>query len=129
MSELFKKMCILLNVKQSRTTPYHPTGDELVEFFNRTLQQMLVSFFKDTSKNWDDHLPFVLTAYMSAVHESTGCSTNLMVFGCESPGTIDLIRGRVRGSYDHEVIPNCSVEHVAWLEHSCVELLYLQTKR
>ena len=105
MSKLFREMCVFLNVKQSRTTPYHPQGDPyhpqgdvLVERFNRTLQQMLVSFVKDTGEDWDDHLPFVLLAYRSAVQEIPGCSPNLMVLGRVLPGPIDLIRGRVQGS-------------------------------
>ena len=47
MSNLFKQMCQLLNLKQSRNTPYHPQADGLVERFNRTVQQMLRNFVNE----------------------------------------------------------------------------------
>lgn len=115
MSNLFKHMCEMLGVKRSRTSPYHPQCDGMVERFNRTLQQMLVSFVKETREDWDDHLPFVLMAYRSAVHESTGCSPNMMVFGRELPGPMDIICS----AFTHQAGSlQCPCEYVEWLKQS-----------
>jgi len=38
-SRLFKEVCHLLGIHKTRTTPYHPQSDGLVERFNRTLKR------------------------------------------------------------------------------------------
>ena len=40
-SSLIKEICSLLGIHKTRTTPYHPQSDGLVERFNRTLLNML----------------------------------------------------------------------------------------
>ena len=47
-SELFSELCKLLGIEKTRTTPYRPQSDGLVdERFNRTLIAMLSAFVKD----------------------------------------------------------------------------------
>ena len=41
---------------KTRTTPYHPQSDGLVERFNRTLEDMLSKVVDENHKNWDDYL-------------------------------------------------------------------------
>ena len=41
-SELFAEMCQLLGIKKTRTTPYHPQSDGMVERFNCTLESPTV---------------------------------------------------------------------------------------
>jgi transposase InsO family protein len=48
-SALFAGMCFLLGIMKSRTTPYRPQFDGMVERFNRILQQML-SIFVDENR-------------------------------------------------------------------------------
>ena len=36
-SEVFQKMCLLLGISKTRTTPYHPRSDGMIERFNRTI--------------------------------------------------------------------------------------------
>lgn len=113
-SELFSVLCKKLGIEKTRTTPYRPQSDGLVERFNRTLQQMLTSYANDNRNNWDENLPFVLMAYRSSIQDSTGCSPNLLMFGRENNSPIDLIIGNPPGT------PNsiCPVEYVEWLRNT-----------
>ena len=40
-SNLNKELCLMLGIRKTRTTPYHPQSDGMVERFNRTLLNML----------------------------------------------------------------------------------------
>ena len=64
--------CLLCGAHKTRTTPYHPESDGLVECFNRTLPMMLAMFAGENRDDWDDLLPAVMMAYHSSVQESTG---------------------------------------------------------
>lgn len=66
-SNLFREMCKLLGIeKKTRTTPYHPQSDGMVERFNRTLATMLTVYVSTNQRDWDDQLPYVMMAYRSA---------------------------------------------------------------
>ena len=48
-SRLFADICRLLGIRKTRTTPYHPSGDGLVERVNRTLLGLLRAHITPTS--------------------------------------------------------------------------------
>ena len=47
-----------------------------------------------TIRDWDLHLPFLVMAYLSADHDSAGCSPSKMMLGREIQLPIDLMFGR-----------------------------------
>ena len=55
-SDLIAEVCKILNIRKSRTTPYHPQCDGLIERFNRTLLDMLATTCKDHPFDWADHI-------------------------------------------------------------------------
>ena len=83
-SQLFKELCRVLGAKKTRTTPYRPQSDGMVERFNRTLQAMLSSFVNARQDDWDLHLPSVMFAYRSTEHSGTGYSPYYLMFGREA---------------------------------------------
>ncbi|PIK39792.1 Retrovirus-related Pol polyprotein from transposon [Apostichopus japonicus] len=93
-SNLFKELCQLLGVDKTRTTPYHPQSDGMVERFNRTLEEMLAKVVDSDQKNWDKCIPLVMMAYRSSIHESTGHSPAEMMLGREIPLPVDYIIDR-----------------------------------
>ena len=109
MSELMTELCQLLEVQCTRTCPYRPQSDGLVERFNRTLINMLSKFCCERKDDWDQHLPFLLCAYRATVNESTGCSPNLLMLGRETTMPIDLMYPSPQYSPYR-----CHVEYVAW---------------
>ena len=83
-------MCKLLHVKKTRTTPYHPQSDGMVERYNKTLLSMLRTLVDDNQRNWDELLPYVLMAYRSVDHETTGCTPNYLMLGREVSTPLDI---------------------------------------
>ena len=91
-NKIMQELCILCGSHKTRTTPYHPESDGMVERFNRTLLMMLAMFAGKNRDDWDDLLPAVMMAYRSSVHESTGFSPYRLMFGeeCTLPMNIGL---------------------------------------
>ena len=73
----------LLGCTKTRTAPYHPESDGMIERFNRTCLMMLSMFVNDRRDNWHKLLPFVMHAYCTSVHESTGYSPFRLMMGEE----------------------------------------------
>ena len=64
-SEVMQEVCNILGIKKSRTSPYHPQCDGLVERSNRTLLSMLATTTQSHLIDWEDQLPKVCMAYGS----------------------------------------------------------------
>ena len=82
-SVLFQEVCRLLEVHKTRTTPFHPASNDMVEKFNSTLLNMITTYVNDEQDNWDKCLNLVTSAYRACAHESTGYTPNMLMFGRE----------------------------------------------
>ena len=111
-SILFSEVCNKLGIKKTRTVPYRPQSDGLVERFNRTLKQMLKSFVDKNKSDWDDLLPYMLMAYRSTEHASTGFTPNMLMLGREVSYPIDLMAGPPPDNKNNV----CPVQYVEWLQ-------------
>ena len=80
-AKVLKEVCQLLGVKKTRTTPYHPQSDGLVERFNRTLLDMLSMAVKDDERDWDLLLSTLLFAYRTSRHVTTGVTPFELMYG------------------------------------------------
>ena len=80
---LMKSLCSLLGCTKTRTAPYHPESDGMIERFNQTCLMMLSMFINDRRDNWHELLPYVMHAYITSVHESTGYSSFRLMMGEE----------------------------------------------
>ncbi|KAK3084679.1 hypothetical protein FSP39_017315 [Pinctada imbricata] len=92
-SRLFKQLCEILGINKTRTSPYHPQSDGMVERMNRTIENMLATYVDANQRNWDEHLQLVCMAYRAAEHESSGYTPNFLTFGREVVLPIELIAG------------------------------------
>ena len=93
-SKVFQEMCKSLGMDKTRTTPLHPQSDGMVERFNRTIEEMLSKFVAENQRDWDSHLPILMMAYRSAVHETTSFTPCELMFGRQIDLPIDLQLGR-----------------------------------
>ncbi|KAK7093130.1 hypothetical protein V1264_008778 [Littorina saxatilis] len=113
-SHLFQHLCTALGADKTRTTPYHPQSDGMVERQNRTIQQMLSAYVNEQRDDWSDHLDLIMLAYRATVHQSTQCTPNLVMFGREInlPLTVEL------GTFPVSDAPLCPVEYVEWVKNT-----------
>ena len=61
-SDLFQELCRLLGITKTRSSPYHPASNGLVERFNPTLAKMIRSYVHEQEKGWDVYLPLLTAA-------------------------------------------------------------------
>ena len=70
-----------MQVDKTRTTAFRPQSNADVERMNRTLQSMLAKCINDEQSNWSQQLPYVMMAYRTSVHESTGYTPHFLIYG------------------------------------------------
>ena len=92
-STLMAEICKILQIKKTRTTPYHPQCDGLVERFNRTLLSMLATSTENHPFDWEQQLRKVCMAYNTSVQSSTGFTPFYLMFGRQVRLPIDIIYG------------------------------------
>ena len=92
-SAVLHEVCNILGMKKTRTSPYHPQCDGLVERYNRTLLDMLATTTQTHPFDWEDQLPKVCMAYNTSVHASTGYTPFFLMFGRQARMPIDLMYG------------------------------------
>ena len=61
-SKLFERLLQLLEMDKTRTTPFHPQSNAVIERMNKTLQNMLVKCIYEEQINWSQQLPYVMMA-------------------------------------------------------------------
>ena len=90
-SKLFQTLMTSLHIDKTRTTAFRPQSNAVIERMNRTIQNMLAKCVNAEQSNWSQQLPYVMMAYRSSVHESTGYSPQFLVHGREISLPIDLM--------------------------------------
>ena len=91
MSKVMADLCKLFQIKQLRTSVYHPQTDGLVERFNKTLKSMLIRVDQKDGKDWDMLLPALLCDIREVPQASTGFSPFDLVYGRRPRGLLDLV--------------------------------------
>ncbi len=96
-TQVIRKLCGVTGMKKTRTTPYHPMGNGMVERFNRTLMNMLGTLQEEQKSDWKSHVSTLTHAfthaYNAAVHVSTGFSPFYLMFGRHPRLAIDAFLG------------------------------------
>lgn len=92
-SKLFQRLCDLMGIHKTRTTALHPQSDGMVERFNKTIEDHLSKVVEGHQQDWDQYLPLFLMAYRSAVHDTTGMTPAMVLFGRELRLPCDILFG------------------------------------
>lgn len=79
-SHLFQNLMKTMGITKTRTTPYHPQSNGIVERWHRSLKTALRAKLSDTS-TWIDELPTVLLGLRAALRTDTGVSAAELTYG------------------------------------------------
>ena len=92
-SHLFSELCQMLEIRKTRTTPYHPAGNGQVENANKSIKGLLMAKVESDPETWDQHLGPCMMAYRSSEHISTGYTPFTLMFGREMRLPLDVMVG------------------------------------
>ena len=100
MSGVFQQVMHELEIKQFRSSAYHPESQCALERFHQTLKNMIRSHCFDTEKAWDDGIHLLLFAIRESVQESLGFSPFELVFGHTVRGPLKLLKEKFLSQED-----------------------------
>ena len=82
--QLMSELCQLWKVEKTRTTPYHPQANGMVERNNRALGDALRTLLlKRGQEEWDLLLPHIMRAFRGTPHSTTRETPKMLMFGRE----------------------------------------------
>jgi hypothetical protein len=80
-SEVFKQQCELMNIKKTKTSPYYPQSDGLVERLFRTIKPLISATVRSHHISWCESLPFVEMGLRCSMQSTIGFSPFEVLFG------------------------------------------------
>lgn len=105
-AELFKTLTNLLGCTRTRTSPYHPASNGILERWHRTLKTALTCHLQGGS-NWVPLLPMVMLGLRTAYKPDIKCSAAELLFG-----TALKIPGEFFEDTDNQVRPETFVQQL-----------------
>ena len=108
MSQVFREVTELVQLKHSPSTAYHPQTDGQTERTIGSLISILRKLMEEVDE-WDMQLPYALFAYRTVVHETTRETPFFLLYGRDPILPADLFlkvwveKNRNRESYTQEV--------------------------
>lgn len=72
-SEMFKKTCECLRIKQLWSTPYHPQTQGALERSHATLKEYLKSFVNEEQNNWPRYVYTAMLTYNIYIYNMSVC--------------------------------------------------------
>jgi len=79
------------NIKHITTSIYRPNSNGKCERYNRVQNDMLAKLVDKTHRNWDSKIPAILSAYRTAVNDTTKFSPFYVLYGRDPVLPIDTL--------------------------------------
>lgn len=92
MSELFRNVCIALNIEKNNSVAYHHQTLGSLENTHKNLHEFLRMKVKSLHKSWSEWVAYWCFAFNTTVHSSSGYTPYEVVFGkkCRVPSNLQL---------------------------------------
>ncbi len=94
-SRMFAQVLQQLRVNHHKSSAYHPESQEALERFHQTSKQFLRAYCNELIKDWEEGLPWLMSAEREVVQESLGFIPNDLVFGYKVRGPLALLMNDV----------------------------------
>ena len=108
-SELLLEVCKIFGREKTRTSPYHPQGNGVVEGHNRVVADVISEYYANNPSSWDQMIPYLNFVYNTTVHKTTRQTPLSLVFGQDCKYPIDMLLPKAPG---HEIVKD---EFTRWL--------------
>ena len=108
-SELLLEVCKLFEIEKTRTSPYHPQGNGMIEGHNRVVGDVFSKYCANNPNSWDQMIPYLNFVYKTTVHKTSGQTPYSLVFVQECKYPIDLLLPKAPG---HKI---ANYEFIRWL--------------
>ena len=118
LGKVIKELCRLLNIKQIKTTAYHPQTNGILERWHSCLKGMIRKI-QGKSQQWDKLLKYCLLAYRATPHTATGFSPYELVHGKSMRGPLEAVKA---GWIGGDISFTSTVEWVQTLRETLVAL-------
>jgi ribosomal protein L21E len=80
-SDLFREQCAIMGIQKTRTSPYYPQADGLVERIFRTIKPLISATVQSRQIPWCEAIPIVEMGLRCTVQATTGFSPFEIIFG------------------------------------------------
>ena len=104
-SESFTTFLSENGVRHLTSSAYYAQTNGQIEKFNGTQKTMLKILSENSDRPWDTMLPWLLFAYRSARHDTTGFSPFFLLYGREPRDNLDIAYDRWAGIEPTEEMP------------------------
>ena len=108
-SELLLEVCKIFGIEKTRSCPYQPQGNGMVERHNRVVADVISKYCANNPSSWDQMIPDLNLVYKTTVHKTTGQTPFSLVFEQECKYPIDLLLPKAPG---HEI---ANYDFTIWL--------------
>ena len=109
-SRIFNKMCELLGIHKTRTTPYHARGNGLVERMNWILKSVAAVLAREEPENWDLLIPTALFAIRTSHQSSLKMSPYEALFHFEPRTILNLeFQAATPGTFSSRIVKDAEL--------------------
>ena len=100
LSKLMKDICTTLQIDRLHTTAYRPQTNGSLERSHRTLKDLISHYITADQRDWDEWLPYAVSAFCTMTHASLGESPFFLLYGRDIELPFDELFRPLKTRYD-----------------------------